>query len=228
MISFTRLGCLILTLVFIGCFGGIKQPNIEIEKPKISDYFPLRVGSEWVYEDRKGNTASLKIIEATTRDNINWYQGSNSSNAKNFIFYVYNEYAIVKGKLLFRANPKLIGESDEESASDSKKVMQVVFLKEPLRVGTKWNFTYPEGKYSTFEILSVTDEVFVPAGNYKDVIRVRIYMSEMGYLGFLYYAKGVGLIKATTEYIAKQSQPPDHPAADDYIDSLNVLRLYKE
>jgi hypothetical protein len=106
--------------------------------------------------------------------------------------------------------------------------MQVVFLKEPLRVGTMWDFIYPEGKYSTFEILSVTDEVSVPAGNYENVIRVRIYMPEMGYLGFLYYAKGVGLIKATTEYIAKKSQPPDHPAADDYIDSLNVLRLYKE
>ncbi|MEK7397006.1 MAG: hypothetical protein AAB116_08725 [Candidatus Poribacteria bacterium] len=228
MISFTRWGCLILTLVFIGCFGGIKQPSIKTEKFKITDYFPINVGSEWIYKDKKGNTASLKITGINPRGNIKWYQGSNYSNAKNFIFYVYNEYAIAKGKLLFRANQKLISESDEESESNSKEATQVIFLKEPLRVGTKWNFTYPEGKYSTFEILSVTDEVFVPAGNYKDVIRVRIYMSEVGYLGFLYYAKGVGLIKATTEYIAKQSQPPDHPAADDYIDSLNVLRLYKE
>lgn len=219
---------IILSLVFIGCFGGIKQPSTKAEKPKISDYFPLNVGSEWVYEDKKGNTATLKITGINQKDNINWYQGSNSSNAKNFIFYVYNKYAIAKGKLLFRANLKLMSEGDEESSGNSKKITQVVFLKEPLRVGTKWNFTYPEGKYATFEILSVSDEVSVPAGNYEDVIRVRIYMPEMGYLGFLYYAKDVGLIKATTEYIAKKSQPPDHPAADDYIDSLNVLRSYKE
>jgi len=228
MISFPRWFCIILSLVFIGCFGGIKQPSIKAEKPKISDYFPLNVGSEWIYEDRKGNIATLKITGTATKDGINWYQGFNSSYTKNFIFYVYNEYAIAKGKLLFRANPKLISEGEEESASSSEKVMQIVFLKEPLRVGTKWNFTYPEGKYSTFEIMSVSDEISVPSGNYRDVIRVRIYMSEMGYLGFLYYAKGVGLIKATTEYIVRNSQPPDHPAADDYIDSLNVLKSYRE
>lgn len=228
MNSSWRWVCLILSLVFIGCFGGIKQSNIKAEKPKISGYFPLNVGSEWIYEDKKGNIATLEITGTAIKDGINWYQGSNSSNAKNFIFYVYNEYAIAKGKLLFRANPKLISEREEESASSSEKAMQMVSLKEPLRVGTKWNFTYPEGKYSIFEIMSVSDEISVPSGNYKDVIRVRIYMSEMGYLGFLYYAKGVGLIKATTEYIVRNSQPPDHPAHDDYIDSLNVLRSYKE
>lgn len=227
MISFLRWFCIILALVFVGCFGGIKQSNIKAEKPKISDYFPLNVGLEWVYEDKKENIATLKITGMAIKNGVNWYQGQNSSNAKNFIFYVYNEYAIAKGKLLFGANPKLINESDEESISSPKKSAQVVFLKEPLRVGTRWNFTYPGGKYSTFEIMSVSDEISVPFGNYKDVIRVRIYMSEMGYLGFLYYAKGVGLVKATTEYIARNSQPPDHPAHDDYIDSLNVLKAYK-
>ncbi len=168
-----------VAILLTGCPDKGKSEDSAKEKAKssvkkIEDYFPLVVGTTWIYKDSDDKQGAFSIVEKTNKNNISIYQAKSAGT----VFFKDCEIAIINGELT-------------KKHSDGGIFIQ---LKEPLTVGTKW-YPYPKILPKvTYEIISTTDEIALPLGTYKDVIKIESKINE-DLVGYLYFAKGVGLVK---------------------------------
>ncbi|MBI2874529.1 MAG: hypothetical protein HYY09_05540 [Firmicutes bacterium] len=160
---------------------GGQQPKDTPKQLKVSDYFPVKPGMQWGFEGW-GNeyaTYNLEVVRAsgeyvqTSEDNGGTVMARVYRVTENEVVEVYRE-----------------GEAYDKPDRLDRREKEDVILRAPLAVGNKW----PLGT-GTSEIVAVGLELKVPAGTFRDVIKVKRGNPESENLVFDYYAPGVGKIK---------------------------------
>jgi hypothetical protein len=156
---------------------------------KLADFFPAVAGSTWEYQGEGNEYASFsrKIVFASgnlaqiREDNGGTVTASVfkiSSGAVTRIFFVAEAY----GQTNYLKSP-----SNEN----------IVILKTPLKVGTKW--AEPNG---IREIVDLKATVTTPAGSFTQCLKVKI--SEKDSIVYEYFKSGVGMVKR--EFISGDSK----------------------
>jgi len=150
----------------------------------IEDFYPLVVGSEWIYENpnRIEDAYARRITGAYSEDGITYFEVNNGSS----VYVAAGEY-------------RTRYESGPEST----------LLKEPLVPGNQWQDDYDrmecprQGMTCGSEIRSMLDELSTPAGEFADVLVV-VWESadsdersaEWKKIEYVYYiARSVGVVR---------------------------------
>ena len=148
-----------------------------LRKKPTASYFPLEVGNWWVYEGRLG------IV--SVRDRI---------TAPNGLKYFALDGMLLRENLVRLSRPDVVSELNADGGEDSLWYM----LGAP--VGTTWEFELSRriGCYSgvSVTVASRTDVVKVPAGEFKNVVRLERgpVCCDCG-IQVEWFAPGVGLIR---------------------------------
>ena len=151
-----------------------KVPNLQ---PK--DYFPLYEGSSWEYQGEGNEYASFTRNVMYVKGNLAQVREDNGGTVGASVFKTSAD-AITR--IFFR------GESyDETNYLTSKSNENMIVLKSPIAVGTKW--TNPNNER---EIVDTKASVTTPAGTFKECIKVKI--TENDSTTYEYFAKGVGMV----------------------------------
>ena len=171
---------------FIGAFIGCKKDNpteTEIEYT-IENYWPLAVGNKWVTVDTSWNgvDTTTSIDSGYVAESYEWngktvwcMKGSGSDSW----CVVYNNEIRVY----------------QEPPNDT--LLYNTILKEPLEVGQKWAFIAFEGNTAWAEIESKTASLTVPAGTFKDCLKISVYAADsLGFPSFKWWsAPNIGCIR---------------------------------
>jgi len=174
---------LLLSISMLGCAstGDItKQTGGNIKEEALKDYFLLTEDSTWQYlgEGLEYSSFSRKVL--FVEGNRAQVSEDNGGTVAASIFEI-TEDAIVR--TFFQGE-----EYDQRNLMDEASNDNLVILKTPLKVGTKWGT-----KEGVREIVEVNAAVDTPAGKFEDCIKVSIKqenstMSE-------YFKAGVGMVK---------------------------------
>jgi hypothetical protein len=170
-----------------------------------ASYFPLKEGSRWEYDviSDQGATKKLLITNLAPREVSGvkvtprkWELGGST-----FIELMKQDetgtyrYAEQKGE---QAPPILITPME-------------CHLKFPVAQGSSWNMAARLGHSTvniTLTIESLSDEVTVPAGNFKDCVKVKQAGENgaMSVLGYEWYAPRVGVVKSVVTIRQKSKE----------------------
>lgn len=141
------------------------------------DYFPHAVGNKWIYSDSLIaeiiGTATLtngtpvfkfrRLIESQGETDTSFYYQGVSGNT----ISLYNTLTASSGAIL---------------------------LKSPYTVGTTWPDQGSDaGLMDSLKIVSINETVFVPAGNFSDCIKVKVF--NVNNAAYVWYAPNVGFVK---------------------------------
>lgn len=184
------LSIFILSLGLIGCTFSERdnKPNDNGnngESQKISDYYPVKANTRYVYLGEGNEFASYDVYTDYTFENKVQYRKDNGGTVLAEVYEIGNnsiERVYSRGEAYYRED-YLRNESLRRDKSSE------VILKGPVKVGTKWNLE--DGSERSITGLDV--QVSVPAGDFKalEVTTVRDDTETKDY-----YAKGVGLVKS--------------------------------
>jgi len=171
-----------------GCLGA-QAPKIPAPKapvppkaPSLPDYFPAAVGSIWDFEGHGNEYASYVRTVVHRLGDKTQIEVNNGGTVTGEVYRITaNEVRQVyfTGEFYTR-----------ESLLDAKENRQDVVLKAPLEPGQKW-----ETSKTTKTIEQVGLEVTVPAGTFKQVVKVVSVQKDSSWRTYEYYAPGVGPIK---------------------------------
>lgn len=159
-----------------------KQPD-ESVAGALSDYFPLRRGSKWVYQGTGNEYASFSREVLFTEGNLAQVLEINGGADVSKVYQLNSKgvYEIFK-----REEP-----SDPVNLLHEKATGQRLLLQSPLAVGTKW-----EDGNSLWEIVDTAATIETPAGTFKNCIKVKsVSLADSKSVMYQYYAKGVGMVQ---------------------------------
>jgi len=159
-------------------------------------YYPLKPGARWEYQiaSDQGAAKTLVITNLPPRD----------LNGKTVIPRKWD----LGGKVFYQFMGKDEGgiyrfaEQDTEKGPPTMVTPREYDLKYPLTEGTTWDITAPLGGAKVpvnLTIESVTEKVTVPAGTYKNCVKVRQAGEEKGkaaVTAYEWYAPQVGVVKS--------------------------------
>lgn len=190
---------LIFTLLFIsGCFlsRGTPTPPPENqqeqekeEEPKeeqqpedisLKDFFPLTEGTKWQYLGEGNEFASFTSEVLFVKEDRAQVMENNGGTVSASVFKVTDDEIV---RIFFKGE-----EYDETNFLDEEPNDNLVILKKPLKVGTKWETTH-----GTREIVETDAIVDTPAGKFEDCIKVRISLDTS--TSFEYFKQGIGMVK---------------------------------
>lgn len=165
--------------------GEIKQN----EETNPGDFFPLSAGLSWEYQGEGNEYASFNRKVVFTKDNLAQIREDNGGTVSAAVFKTTDD-AITR--IFF------MGEAyGEENFLDSPPKENIVILKQPLQVGTKWEETN-----GVREIVDVNASVSTPAGNFEKCIKVKI--SNENSILYEYFKQGIGMVKR--EFISGETR----------------------
>lgn len=152
----------------------------EPEELSIKDYFPLAEGSTWKYSGEGNEYASFNREVLFVVGNRAQVSENNGGTVSASIFQIEVDHII---RTFFRGE-----EYDGNNLLDEEANDDLVLIKSPVEVGTKW-------KTSTGvrEIIQTDAVVGTPAGTFEDCIKVEITTEHS--IMYEYYKEGVGLVK---------------------------------
>ncbi|MDP2858512.1 MAG: hypothetical protein Q8P50_11120 [Bacillota bacterium] len=173
---------LLFACMLAGCLG-VQAPKPPAPKaPALSDYFPAVVGSVWDFEGHGNEYASYVRTVVHRSGEKTQIEVNNGGTVTGEVYRIAaNEVRQVyfMGEFYTR-----------ESLLDAKENRQDVVLKAPLEPGQKW-----ESSKTTKTIEQVGLEVTVPAGTFKQVVKVLSVQKKSNWRSYEYYAPDVGPIK---------------------------------
>ncbi len=186
-----------LTLfLFVGCANPTPTPPTPApsgnDKPNINiaEYLPLKEGNKWSYEGIGNEFASYTQEVTHEKDNkyqVVVYSGTVTANryevTEDSILHTYREHEYYEDK----------------SILDNPNNLDATLLKLPFEVDADWI-----SEDNSYEIFSVNSTVQVPAGTFADCVVVKITYKDSGNSSFLYYKKGVGMVKS--EYMLDEGE----------------------
>jgi hypothetical protein len=185
-------------------------------------YFPLKEGRQWEYNvtSDQGESKKLLITNLGPRDMNGvsvtprkWELGGGT-----FIEFIKQDdtgvyrYAEQKGE---NASPNLITPME-------------CHLKFPIAPGNSWNMATRLGNITlslTLTVESVSDDLKVPAGNFKDCVKVKqVGENDVGtsVMGYEWYAPKVGVIKSMVTI--KQKTKEGAPSSEHRVYQLQSYR----
>lgn len=191
------------TLIFTGCFRSTipspenkgRQPEDGTKRPsppapvKPGDFFPLTLGSTWQYRGEGNEFASFNREVLFAKDDRAQIREDNGGTVSAAVFEVKDDAVV---RIFFQ------GEAYGETRFiDREPAENIVILKAPIEVGTKWE--EPNG---TREIVDVNAAVDTPAGKFENCIKVKI--SAPNSTLYEYYKEGVGMVKR--EFISGENR----------------------
>ncbi len=185
----------ILLVLFIGLTACAQVDNPESEESQknliLKAYFPLHQGMEYSYAGEGNEFAPFTRKIMFVEDNYLQFTDNNGGTVVVKI-YKYNDKEITEvfSEGEFYEDENLIPDvrNNEEKGE--------IILKAPLEVGKSWSSNDQER-----EIVSIDQEVKVPAGTFYQVVRVKITYQDSNNTGYEYYAPNIGLIKS--EYLGE-------------------------
>ncbi len=167
-----------------------KQDSNEIVPAlKPGDFFPLSAGLSWEYQGEGNEYASFNRKVLFVKDNLAQIREDNGGTVSASVFETTNE-AVTRVFFLGEAY-------GEENYLDSKPNENIVILKEPLKVGTKW-----EDPNGVREIVDVNSSVSTPAGDFEKCIKVKI--SNENSILYEYFKQGIGMVNR--EFISGETR----------------------
>jgi len=190
---------LVLTLFFIpGCFlsRGTPTPPPENQQeqqkedePKeeqqpegisLKEFFPMTEGTKWQYLGEGNEFASFTSEVLFVKEDRAQVMENNGGTVSASVFKVTDDEIV---RIFFKGE-----EYDETNFLDEEPNDNLVILKKPLKVGTKWETTH-----GTREIVETDAIVDTPAGKFEDCIKVRISLDTS--TSFEYFKQGIGMVK---------------------------------
>lgn len=172
----------------------VQKPEPQVQSPitnnkKPGDFFPLTKGSTWQYQGEGNEYASFSREVLFTLDNRAQIKEDNGGTVSASVFESTDNEIIIT---FFQ------GESyDETNFLEQEPNENLIILKSPLEVGTKW-----ENRTGTREIVDVNTTVDTPAGKFENCIVVEI--SSQNSTLFEYFKDGVGMVKR--EFVSGDSR----------------------
>ena len=156
------------------------EDGAEPEELSLKDYFPLTEGSTWKYLGEGMEYASFSK-EVLFVDGDRAQVSENNGGTVSASIFQFEEDEIVR--TFFRGE-----EYDGDNLLDEEINDDLVLIKAPLEVDTKW-----ETSNGTREIVETDAVVDTPAGEFKDCIKIEITSKHS--VMYEYYKEGVGLVK---------------------------------
>ena len=163
----------------------VKTPAPEPVKEVIStvkpgDFFPVVMGSSWDYQGEGNEYASFTRKVLFTSENLAQIREDNGGTVSAAVYKISPESV---SRVFF------LGEAyGQTNYLKSPSNENIVILKTPLQVGTKW--TGPNG---TREIADLNAAVTTPAGSFTQCLKVKI--TDKNSTVYEYFKKGVGMVK---------------------------------
>ncbi len=159
---------------------GTQTKAPQVSAASLKDYFPLTQGKTWDYQGEGNEYAAFSRKVVYTKGELGQVREDNGGTVSAAVFKVADE---VVTRVYF------VGEAyDDKNYLDAKANDNMVIIKAPIQVGTKW--TEANG---TREIVEVHAKVDTPYGSFNDCILVKA--SDKESTTYEYYQKGVGLVK---------------------------------
>ncbi|RYD05071.1 hypothetical protein N752_10895 [Desulforamulus aquiferis] len=184
---------IICLLVLSGCAR--QESPKQVKKGKeLEAYFPMEQDLTWQYEG-EGNEYASFTRRVMYQEGDRLQIAEDNGGTKVALVYQVGDNEIAK----LYSEPEFY---TDENILQGPPNMHEVILKGPLEVGTTW-----QNERFKREIISVNEEVKVPAGNYGQVVKVKITSMELEASGseqYEYYAENVGLIMR--EFIIDQEK----------------------
>jgi len=156
------------------------QEEQKVEDISLKEFFPLTEGSKWLYLGEGNEFASFIREVLYVREDRAQIMENNGGTISASVFETTDE-AIVR--IFFQGE-----EYNETNFLDEEPNDNLVILKKPLKVGSKWET--PQGSREIVEIDATVD---TPAGKFEDCIKVRISMENS--TSNEYFKRGVGMVK---------------------------------
>ena len=158
-----------------------EQANVKKnEKLTPGDFFPISTGHSWEYQGEGNEYASFTRNVIGVKNSLSQIREDNGGTVSASVFRSTKE-AITH--IFF------IGEAyDETNYLDSKPNQNIVILKAPLKIGTKW--------YNTNEVREIVDinvNISTPAGIFQKCVKVKI--SAKNSIVNEYFKEGIGMVK---------------------------------
>ncbi|MCR6545792.1 hypothetical protein [Dehalobacterium formicoaceticum] len=158
--------------------GNTEKPPED--KVTLGDYLPLTVGSTWQYLGEGNEYATFSREVMFAQGNRAQIKEDNGGTVSALVYEVTEDTITT----IYSQ-----GESYEnENFLDAEPNDDLIILKTPLEVGTKW-----ETKDGTREIIDLNASLDTPAGKFDQLIKVEIIYPDSTM--YEYYKAGVGLIK---------------------------------
>lgn len=176
-----------LTFLLTACTN-TQAPKIEPTpyKESIKSYFPLTLGSSWQYLGEGNEYASFSRKVLFVKDNKAQVIEDNGGTVIASIFEATDTEIT---RIFFKGE-----QYSETNLLDKEPNTNLVILKAPIKVGTKWN-TKDESR----EIVAVDASVETTAGKFDNCVKISI--PSKNDTMYEYYKKGIGLVKR--EFISK-------------------------
>lgn len=147
---------------------------------KVSDYFPIRENTEYLYEGKGNEFAGFSLYTDYTSEGVVQQMVSNGGTMLARVYAIRDgkvTRVLSKGEVYYRENMLQLGDGGGE-----------VILMEPLKKGTAW--TLEDG--STRSITGVNTYIKTPIGNFSCI---EVITEGKNGMTIDYYAKDVGLVK---------------------------------
>lgn len=192
---------LVSALLLVICSAKISNGKVHA-KNNLKTYFPVNSDRKLQFSGHGNEFASFTRTVKFRKDNLIQIHEDNGGTI------VAKIYQVCKNKvLLLKEVPEFYNNKNLLHKSSNNYNKQEIILKKPLEVGTTW-----QNKQQRRKIVKVNQTVKVPAGQFDNVIKIKIVTNKQGnqFKRYEYYAKGLGLIKQESinqnyEIVAKLS-----------------------
>jgi hypothetical protein len=172
-----------------------------------NDYFPIGVGSRWVFEgEEDGVSKRLRItvlnetemvggVRTRVIEEKEWEDGELFEVSRNFYAIARDETACYFGEQVdFYEDGKIVSHEGSWRADAPGNRPGIIMPADP-RLGVKFQMEHAPGiAEDQGTIVSVDQTVRVPAGRFRETIRVKEVNPLDGDIGFKWFAEDVGLL----------------------------------
>jgi hypothetical protein len=150
------------------------------EDISLKEFFPMTEGTKWQYLGEGNEFASFTSEVLFVKEDRAQVMENNGGTVSASVFKVSDEEIV---RIFFKGE-----EYNETNFLEEEPNDNLVILKKPLKVGTKWETTH-----GTREIVETDAIVDTPAGKFEDCIKVRISLDTS--TSFEYFKQGIGMVK---------------------------------
>jgi hypothetical protein len=152
----------------------------EVPSLKPADFFPVPVGASWEYAGEGNEYAAFKRKVLFCSGDLAQISEDNGGTVSASVYKISSDAVT---RIFFRGE-----EYSNTNYLTAKPNDNLIILKTPFSVGTKWN-----DKNGTREIVDTNSSVTTPKGSFDQCLKIKISYQDS--VSFEYFKQGVGLVK---------------------------------